>query len=130
MPIRIAGKLLKDNKRAQFALTDIYGVGTSLAKKILSNCGVDPLIKLKDIPEKMITEIREKIEKGFIVEGDLKRQIISNVQRLKQIKAYRGVRHTRGLPVRGQRTKTNNRTVRGNVRKTMGSGRKGAPAPT
>ncbi len=130
MPIRIAGKLLKENKRAQFALTDIYGVGVSLARKILRECGADPLQKLKDIPEKTMLAVREKVERGIVVEGDLKRQIIAHIQRLKQIKSYRGMRHTRGLPARGQRTKTNSRTVRGNVRKTMGSGRKPAPSPT
>lgn len=130
MPIRIAGKLLQENKRAQFALAALFGVGRTLAIKILTECGVDPLLKLKEIPEKKMTELREFIEKKITAEGDLKRQIAANIQRLKHIKAYRGIRHMKNLPTRGQRTKTNSRTVRGNVRKTMGSGRKAAPTAT
>ncbi len=129
MPIRIAGKLLPDNKRAQFALAGLFGVGITRAQVILNASGIDINIKLKDMSEKDVASIREYIEKNYTVEGDLRREIISNIQRLKQIKCYRGIRHMRGLPVHGQRTKTNSRTVRGNSRKTMGSGRKDAPGP-
>lgn len=130
MAIRIAGRNINENKRAPYALAAIYGVGVNNAKVILKAVGADSSLKLKDIAEKELAAIREHIEKKMIVEGDLKRQILANIQRLKSIKAYRGIRHGRGLPVRGQRTKTNSRTVRGNVRKTMGSGRKGAPSAT
>lgn len=130
MAIRIAGRNLNENKRAPYALAAIYGVGIQNAKTLLEKFGVDATLKLKEIGEKEIGIIREYIEKTLVVEGDLKRQIVANIQRLKGIKAYRGIRHQRGLPVRGQRTKTNSRTVRGNTRKTMGSGRKGAPSAT
>jgi small subunit ribosomal protein S13 len=122
---RIAGIILPDNKRIEIALSYIYGIGLSLSKKILSRAGIDFNLKTKDLSEAQIGKLREIIESGgFKIEGELRREILMNIKRLKEIGCYRGIRHIKGLPVRGQNTKTNNRTVRGNVRKTMGSGRK------
>ena len=121
--MRILGITLPDEKRLEIGLTTIYGIGRSRAQSILKEAGIDFGKPAKELTPDEENAIR-KIVEGFKVEGDLKREIGSNVKRLKDIKAYRGVRHTRKLPVNGQRTKTNSRTVRGNVRKTMGSGRK------
>lgn len=123
MATRIAGVILDDKKRAEVGLTKIYGVGRSVSRDILTRCDVDFDTKIGDLSEDTISRLRTIIEKEVPVEGDLRREVVSNIQRLKQIKAYRGIRHSRGLPVRGQRTKTNSRTVRGNKRTTMGSGR-------
>ncbi|MGD0576960.1 MAG: 30S ribosomal protein S13 [Candidatus Staskawiczbacteria bacterium] len=127
---RIAGVNIPENKRIEVALTYIYGVGNSLSKKILAELKVDANKKAKDLTPKEVNDLKDYIEKNYKIEGDLRRQIMINVKRLKDIGAWRGIRHSKGLPVRGQRTKTNNRTVRGNVRKTMGSGRKPAATPT
>ncbi|HRH22543.1 MAG TPA: 30S ribosomal protein S13 [Candidatus Paceibacterota bacterium] len=121
--MRILGITLPENKRIEIALTELYGVGRSRALSILAEAKVDVAKKAKDISPDEENAIRKIIE-GVKIEGDLKRQIAANVKRLKDIKAYRGIRHMRGLPVNGQRTKTNSRTRRGNVRKTMGTGRK------
>jgi len=121
--LRIAGVNIPDDKRIVISLTYIYGVGPSTAAKILAELGISQEIKTKDLSEKEQNQIRETIEKQTRVEGELKHEVRTNVKRLKEIGCYKGVRHQRGLPVHGQRTKTNNRTVRGNVRKTMGSGR-------
>lgn len=121
--MRILGITLPENKRIEIALTELYGVGRSRALSILAQAKVDAAKKAKDISPDEENAIRKIIE-GVKIEGDLKRQIAANVKRLKDIKAYRGIRHMRGLPVNGQRTKTNSRTRRGNVRKTMGTGRK------
>lgn len=121
--MRILGITLPDNKRIDIALTALYGVGRSLAITILADAKVSGEKKAKDITadeENMIKKVMETMK----LEGDLKRQVASNVKRLKDIKSYRGVRHMRSLPSRGQRTKTNSRTRRGNTRKTMGTGRK------
>ncbi len=123
--MRILGINIPDDKRLEIALTTLFGVGRSRARLILDEAKVDYGAKGKDIGPDKEALIRKVVE-GFKVEGDLKREVASNVKRLKDIKAYRGVRHIRKLPVNGQRTKTNSRTVRGNVRKTMGSGRKAA----
>ncbi len=123
MAIRISGVILDDKKRAEIGLTKIFGIGATRAKSILSRCGVDLSVKIQDLTEENLGAIREIIEKEMTVEGDLRREIVSDIQRLKQIKSYRGSRHSRNLPVHGQRTKTNSRTVRGNKRTTMGSGR-------
>jgi len=120
---RIAGVTLPPNKRIEAALPYIYGIGLSLAKKIIEQAKVNPDTKTKDLKEDEIIRLQEVI-KGYKVEGDLKREILSNIKRFKEIGCYRGIRHAKNLPVRGQRTRTNSRTVRGNVRKTMGSGRK------
>ena len=127
---RIAGVNIPENKRIEIALTYIYGVGNSLSKKILNELKVDLNKKASDLTAKEVNDLKDYIEKNYKIEGDLRRQIMINIKRLKDIGAWRGHRHAKGLPVRGQRTKTNNRTVRGNTRKTMGSGRKPAAAPT
>jgi len=121
--MRIFGITIPEEKRLEIGLTAIYGIGRSRAQKILTQAGVDWGMKPKDVNTNQENEIRKIIE-SFKVEGDLKREVASNIKRLKDIKAYRGIRHIRVLPVRGQRTKTNSRTRRGNVRKTMGTGRK------
>jgi small subunit ribosomal protein S13 len=105
-------------------------VGLTLSKKILAATSVDSNKRTKDLTEPELNRIREYIEKSFKVEGELRQQVLLNIKRLKEIGAYRGIRHIRGLPVRGQRTKTNSRTRRGNVRKTAGSGRKNASEKT
>ena len=121
--LRIAGVNIPDEKRIVVSLTYIYGIGPSTASKLLGELGISENSKTKDLAETEQNKIREYIEKKIRIEGELKHEIRSNVKRLKEISCYKGVRHQKGLPVHGQRTKTNNRTVRGNVRKTMGSGR-------
>jgi small subunit ribosomal protein S13 len=121
---RIAGVTLPAAKRLDIALTYIYGVGTTKAKQILSTTGVDGSIRVKDLNENDANKVRDYVEKNLRVEGELRREVLSNIKRLKEVASYRGMRHTRNLPVRGQRTKTNSRTVRGNIRKTMGSGKR------
>jgi small subunit ribosomal protein S13 len=121
--MRILGITLPDEKRLEIGLTIIFGIGRSRAQKILTEAGIPASKKSKDLTADEENAIR-KIVEAYKVEGDLKREISGNVKRLKDVKCYRGVRHTKKLPVNGQRTKTNSRTVRGNVRKTMGSGRK------
>lgn len=127
---RIAGVNIPDNKKIEIALTYIYGIGRTLSAKILKEAGVDSNKQAKDLTTQEINQLREYIEKNYKIEGDLRRQIMVNIKRLKDVGCWRGVRHIKKLPVRGQRTKTNTRTVRGNVRKTMGSGRKPPAAPT
>lgn len=121
--MRIAGITLPDNKQIAFAMTALYGVGRARALQIAKDAKVDPTKKAKDITADEENRLRALIE-AFTIEGDLRREVSTNIKRLKDIKAYRGVRHMKGLPTRGQRTKTNSRSVRGNVRKTMGSGRR------
>jgi small subunit ribosomal protein S13 len=121
--LRISGVNIPDEKQIGISLTYIYGIGRSVAFKILEELNIEKSKKTKDLTEQEQNDIRTQVEKKIKVEGELKHQIRDNVKRLKEIGCYRGSRHQRGLPVRGQRTKTNNRTVRGNVRRTMGSGR-------
>ena len=121
--MRILGITLPENKRMEIALTVLYGVGISRARHILDTVKVPRGTKAKDLTLEQENAIRSLVE-SFKVEGDLKREVASNIKRLKDIKSYRGSRHARGLPSRGQRTKTNSRTRRGNVRKTMGTGRR------
>ena len=121
---RIAGINIPDNKQISFALAYIYGIGRSLSKKILVQAGISPSIKAKDLNADEVNRLKEIIEKNYKIEGELRRETMMNIKRLKDINCWRGIRHIKGLPVRGQRTKTNNRTIRGNVRKTVGSGRK------
>lgn len=121
--MRILGITIPEEKRIDIGLTVLFGIGRSRAVSILVEAGVPREKKPKDINTAEENKIRGIIEK-ITLEGDLKREVASNIKRLKDIKAYRGVRHSRGMPVRGQRTKTNSRTRRGNVRKTMGTGRK------
>jgi len=121
--LRIAGVTIPENKRLEIGLTSIYGVGRQRAVSTLATLRIDIGKKPKELSSKEETAIREAIEK-FTLEGELRRQISGNIRRLKDIKAYRGSRHAKHLPVHGQRTKTNSRTVRGNTRKTMTSGRR------
>lgn len=121
---RIAGVNLPADKRIEVALTYIFGIGVTSARKILATAQVNPDTRTKDLMETEVNSLRNLIDKQFKVEGELKREILGNIKRLKEIGCYRGHRHARHLPARGQRTKTNTRTVRGNVRRTMGSGRK------
>lgn len=127
---RIAGVNLPNNKRIEIGLTYIFGIGNSRANKILKDLKFDPNIRVKDLKEEQIDILRQKIEKEYRIEGDLRREILSNIKRLKEIKSYRGDRHSKNLPVRGQRTKTNSRTRRGNKRVTAGSGKKPAAQKT
>lgn len=121
---RIAGVTLPPNKKTVIALTYIYGIGKSASEKILKTAGVDGNIRAKDLSEADVQKVRELVEKQYRVEGDLRRDVLSNIKRLKEIGSYRGTRHAKNLPSRGQRTKTNSRTRRGNVRRTTGSGRR------
>jgi small subunit ribosomal protein S13 len=127
---RIAGVNIPDDKRIEIALTYIYGIGHPRSKKILADLKMDPNTRTKALNENDVNRLKEHIEKNFTIEGELKHQKQMNIRRLKDIGCYRGIRHAKGLTVRGQRTKTNTRTVRGNVRKTMGSGRKPAAEKT
>lgn len=121
--LRISGITIPENKRLELGLTAVYGVGRPRALSVLMGLGIDQGKKPKDLSATEETKLREAIEK-FPLEGELKRQISGNIRRLRDIKAYRGIRHLKHLPARGQHTKTNSRTVRGNVRKTMTSGRR------
>jgi len=121
--VRIAGVNIPDEKRIEVSLTYIYGIGRSTAGKIIDSLGISRDKKAKELTQTEQNKIREYVEKRIRVEGELKHEVRSNIKRLKEIGCYRGIRHQKSLPVRGQRTKTNSRTIRGNVRKTMGSGR-------
>ena len=121
--MRILGITIPDHKHLELGLTAIYGIGRSSARVILAEARIDPMKRGRDITTAEESAIRKAIE-GRKVEGDLRRAVAGNIKRLKDIKAYRGTRHQKRLPARGQRTKTNSRTVRGNVRKTMTSGRR------
>lgn len=121
--MRILGINIPNNKHLDIGLTSLYGIGLSRARAILKEVGIDKNVKADTLTVDQENAIRKVIE-TMSIEGALKREISANVKRLKDIKAYRGVRHMRKLPVNGQRTKTNSRTVRGNVRKTMASGRR------
>jgi small subunit ribosomal protein S13 len=130
MAVRIAGVTIPNEKRVEIALTYIFGIGQTTSNEILKQAQLNPSVRVKDLKEDEVNKLRVIIEKQYKVEGDLRREVASNIKRLKEIGCYRGIRHAKGLPVRGQRTKTNSRTVRGNVRKTMGSGRKPAGQKT
>lgn len=121
--MRILGINIPEDKRLEIGLTALFGVGRSRAQSILKEAKVDFGARPKDLNTEKENEIRKLVE-SYKIEGDLKREVSGNIKRLKDIKAYRGVRHSRSLPVRGQRTKTNSRTRRGNQRKTMGTGRR------
>ena len=120
--MRIAGITIPDNKQLEYGLTAVHGVGHSRALSILRELNIEPTRKAPDLSTKEENAIREKVE-SLTIEGELKRLVAANVKRLKDIKSYRGSRHAKRLPARGQRTKTNARTLKG-VRKTMGSGRR------
>ena len=121
--MRIAGVTLPDNKQLAYSLPLIFGIGPTRARDILKKVGISASKKGSELTADEEQKIRALAE-GYTIEGELRREIGQNIKRLKDIKSARGERHTRGLPVRGQRTKTNSRTVRGNVRKTMGSGKR------
>jgi small subunit ribosomal protein S13 len=127
---RIAGVEIPENKKIWVALTYIYGIGRSLSWKILREAKIDPQLKARELKPEQVNLLKEIIEKNYKVEGELKREKLLNIKRLKDIGCWRGLRHIKGLPVRGQRTRTNTRTIRGNVRKTVGSGRRPPPQPT
>lgn len=126
---RIAGVTIPSEKRTEVSLTYIYGIGPATAKKLLADLKIDGNIRAKDLTEAQLDQIRARIEKGQIVEGDLRREISGNIKRLRDISSNVGIRHMKKLPVHGQRTKTNARTKRGK-RFTVGSGRKAAPSKT
>ena len=130
MAARIAGVTLPNDKRIEIGLTYIFGIGRVTSNAILKQAKVDPNIRVKNLTDDQVNRLRELIEKNHHVEGELRREVMMNIRRLKEIDTYRGMRHARHLPARGQRTKTNTRTVRGNVRRTMGSGRKPAGQKT
>ncbi|MFA6256975.1 MAG: 30S ribosomal protein S13 [Candidatus Paceibacterota bacterium] len=121
--MRILGITIPDEKRLEIGLSAIYGIGIPSARRILDQVGIERGKKAKDLSLEEENSIRAVVEK-IPIEGNLKREVSANIKRLKDIKSYRGIRHIKRLPVRGQRTKTNSRTVRGNVRKTMASGRR------
>ena len=121
--LRILGVNLPEEKRIEFALTYIKGIGLFSSRKILDETGIDLNKRAKDVTSEEVGKIQKVIESRYKVEGELRRIIMMNIKRLKEIGCYRGTRHAKGLPSRGQRTKTNNRTVRGNIRRTAGSGR-------
>ena len=130
MAVRIAGVTIPNEKRVEIALTYIFGIGRTQSNIILKSSGIDNSKRVKDLSEEEVNKLRVIIEKEYRVEGDLKREIMGNIKRLKEIGSYRGLRHARNLPVRGQRTKTNSRTVRGNKRQTAVSGKKMAAQKT
>lgn len=120
---RIVGVNIPDNKRLEIALTYIYGIGRSLSNKILDKTGIDRNKRAKSLSPEEVNQLKKEIEQ-YRTEGELRHEITSNIKRLKEVGCYRGMRHSRHLPVRGQQTKTNSRTIRGNIRHTMGSGKR------
>ena len=122
--MRIVGINIPDNKKVLYALPYIHGVGRSLAEKIIKAANINPDTRAKDLTAQDVARIKDYIEKSVKVEGELRAMVRQNITLLKEMLSYRGNRHARHLPVRGQRTKTNSRTVRGNVRKTAGSGKR------
>mgnify|MGYP001597632621 FL=1 len=122
--VRIAGVTIPDNKKIEISLSYVYGIGRPVARKILARTKISDTKRAKDLSADEVAKLRDVIEKEYTVEGALRREIMQNIKRLRDIGSYRGTRHLRGLPARGQRTKTNSRTHRGNVRKTMGSGKR------
>lgn len=122
--MRVAGVNIPDNKKIEIALTYLYGVGPFLSRAIVAETKIDGAKRAKDLTLDEVNKIQSVIEKKFKIEGELRQIVRQNIGRLRDIKSYRGVRHMHRLPVRGQRTKTNSRTVRGNVRKTAGSGKR------
>ena len=122
--MRILGVNLPDNKKVLYSLPYLYGVGLSLSKVILEKTKINPDKRTKDLIPEEVNKIKEFVEKNYKVEGELRQLLRQNIGLLKELQSYRGMRHARHLPVRGQRTRTNSRTVRGNVRKTAGSGKR------
>ena len=126
---RILGINIPDNKKILCSLSYIYGVGDSSSALILKSAGINPDKKAKDLSDEELNKVQKILERNYKVEGDLRREVGQNVKRLKEIGAWRGLRHSRRLPIHG-RSKTNSRTIRGNTRKTMGSGRKSSSDKT
>ncbi len=120
---RIAGVDIPENKKIRYALRYVYGIGPKFAEDILEQCGINPETKTRDLTDQEVSSINGVIDAGFLVEGALRRQVSQNIQRLKDVKSYRGDRHRRGLPTRGQRTRCNARTRKG--RKKTVAGKKG-----
>ena len=120
---RIAGVDIPNNKRIEIALTYIYGIGLKSSKDILAKTGINPDTRAKDLTESEVASLRDEIEANYSVEGDLRREVALNIKRLNEISCYRGIRHRKGLPVRGQRTKTNARTRKG-PKKTIANKKK------
>ncbi len=127
---RIVGINLPPNKRVEIGLTYIFGIGRKTSGKILGELGINKDKRVKDLSVQEVEKIKVAIESDYRTEGPLRRDIVANIKRLKDIRSYRGVRHSLHLPVRGQRTRTNSRTARGNVRRTMGSGKRPAAKKT
>ncbi len=127
---RISGVNIPDNKKVEIGLSRIYGLGRALSRKIILENKIDHQKKIADLTPEETNRIQDYISKKFKVEGDLRREIMMNIKRLKEIGTWRGTRHIKRLPVRGQTTRVNSRTIRGNLRKTVGSGRKPPPSPT
>ena len=123
MAVRIAGVTIPNDKQIKVALTYIYGIGDVVADRILAKAKVEATIRVKDMKDEDVNRIREIIEKGYLTEGDLRREVASNIKRLKEIGSLKGTRHSKNLPVRGQRTKTNSRTRKGK-RKTVANKKK------
>ena len=128
--MRVAGVNIPKEKRLVIALTYIYGIGPTTAKKILAEAKIGEEVRVKDLNTAEEDKVRNLVEKKYKTEGDLRREVLGNIKRLKDVKCHRGLRHMKHLPVRGQSTKTNSRTVRGNVRKTASSGKKPAGLKT
>lgn len=122
--MRLLGVNIPDQKRLEASLTYIYGIGATTSRKILKDAKINPSKRTKDLTPDDLNTIKNVIEAKFRIEGELRQLVRANIERLKTLQTYRGLRHARRLPVRGQRTKTNSRTVRGNVRKTAGSGKR------
>ena len=116
---RIAGADIPDDKKVEVSLTYIYGIGPTSSKQILQATNIDPSTRVRDLAESEVAQLRETIEQGYMIEGDLRREIAMNIKRLMDIGSYRGLRHRRGLPIRGQRSRTNSRTRKG-PRRTIG----------
>jgi len=130
MTVRIAGITIPNDKRVEISLTYVYGIGLKTSQNVLELTKIDPNTRVKDLKEDDVIKLRNLIEKQYKVEGDLRREVVGNIKRLKEIGCYRGVRHMKGLPLRGQRTKTNSRTVRGNKRGMAASGKKAVAQKT
>lgn len=126
---RIAGVNIPEQKQILYSLPYIYGIGLSLAKKILQEAGVDFTKRAKDLLPEEIDKIKNIIEKKYKIEGEVRREKMMAIKRLKEIRCWRGLRHLKGLPVRGQTTRRNSRTIRGNVKRTVSSGKRKPPPP-
>ena len=127
--VRISGVRIPDEKKVEIGLTAIFGIGRPSSRKILEKAKIDQSKRVKDLSADELEKVRKILEKDYKIEGRLRQEIVANIKRLELINCWRGLRHRHNLPVRGQRTRVNSRTVRGNVRRTAGSGHRKAPAP-